>query len=455
MPHTLTGRALALAVAVITGGLTLTAQAHALTEVPVWKCRASAGYTTVNGGDRAEAVVANGNVNTARGRDPDHALCGAGESGAGNLPAPLGIPTDVLTASSASAVTTVEPQLGPANVQRVSALGRVEKLALQIPGFAPVILGATLAEATATGECSGGAPQMAGASRVTGLTLNGQPIDTGSLATRLTNALASLTPLVDVKQDETIRTAEALTVRALHIVVRLGSGAVIDTVIAEAKVGVEGKVCDPPIGPCPPGSFYSSVRNLCVIPAGSGGSELGEIAFSPDGGGRGGTVVPVDVARRRFGNSPCLSGPGRRFALVGTNGSDNLHGSRLADRVIARGGSDRVVAARSHDCVDGGRGSDNLSGDVGNDRIHGATGNDRINGGPGNDRINGGRGNDTINAAFGADRIRGGRGRDYINIATAGPPARADCGSGRDKIRFNRRERNRVRGCETRYQLND
>src|SRR4051794_20682876 len=205
MPRTITGRALALTVTLIATGLTLAAQAHALTQKPVWKCRASAGYTTVNGGDRAEAVVANGNVNTARGQDPDHALCAAGESGGGNLPAPLGVPTDVLTASSESAVTTIEPPFGPASAQRVGARGRVETLALELPGIGDVLIGATLTEATAAGACAGGRPDLTGATRVTGLTLNGAPVDSGALGTRLSNLLTSLNPLVDVTQNETIR----------------------------------------------------------------------------------------------------------------------------------------------------------------------------------------------------------------------------------------------------------
>jgi Ca2+-binding RTX toxin-like protein len=458
MPRTLTGRALAFGVALITGGLMLAGQAQALTEKPVWKCRASAGYTTVNGGDRAELVVANGNVNTGRGEDPDHALCASGEAGGGNLPAPLRIPTGLLTTSTASAVTTVEPPLAPASAQRVRALGRVEKFALQVAGAGTPILGATLAEVTATGACRNGVPQIDGASRVTGLTLNGTLIDMNTLASTLTKALNSLRPLVDVKQNEMIRTADALTIRALHIVVRLGSGLVIDTVVAEAKVGVDGMVCadpPPPPNPCPQGSVYVESRNLCIIPAGTDGSSLGEIIVGrPFQGPSGGRLVPVDVARRRY-RSPCLSGPGSKFAQVGNNRSNELQGTRLADRIIALGGSDRVAATRGNDCVDGGRGNDNLSGDVGNDRIYGATGNDRINGGPGNDRIQGGRGNDTVNAAYGADRIAGGSGRDYINIATAGPIASANCGSGYDKIRFNRRERKHVHACEKRYMLND
>ena len=340
-------------------------------------------------------------------------------------------------------------------MQRVGARGRVENLVLRFPGVADVLLGATVTEATAAGACIDGQPQMTGASRVTGLTLNGQPVDTGSLVTRLTNALNSLNPLVDVKQDETIRAADSLMIRALHIVVRLGSGLVIDTVVAEAKVGFDGMVCVPKTPPdlCPPGSVYFADENQCHIVLEDGGSiPIG----SPNDVPRGATVVmALDAARRRYGNSACLSGPGRRFAIVGDNRSNSIQGTRRDDRIIALGGNDRVVGTRGHDCVDGGRGSDNLSGDIGNDRVYGGRGNDRINGGPGSDRIHGGAGNDTINAAFGADRIWGDAGRDYINIATAGPPARANCGGGRDKIRFNRREASGVRGCETRYKLND
>jgi hypothetical protein len=461
MPRTTTGRALALAVAFITGGLTLTAQAHALTQKPVWKCRASAGYTAVNGGDRAEAVVANGNVNTARGQDPDHALCGRGESGGGNLPAPLGIPKDLLATSSASAVTTVSPELGAARDQRVGALGRVENFLLQFPGAGSVVLGVTFAEATATGACRGGTPQMTGASRVAGLTVNNMAVDPFMLAPRLTDAMASLNPSVDVKQDEMIRTADGLTIRALHIVVRLGSGGVIDTVIAEAKVGTDGPVCsndvsDPPVdrnrGPCPRGTVYDAARNLCFIRGGTGGSGLGDIVVgSPGSSGLGdsdGSYLAADVALRRYPKSPCRPPSTVKFVIVGTNKSNILQGTKRADRIIALGGSDRVTATRGGDCVDGGRGNDQLSGDVGNDAIYGGTGNDRINGGPGNDKIHGGRGNDTINAAFGTDRIWGDAGNDYINIATAGPPASADCGRGYDTIRHNANERKRVKACE-------
>jgi Ca2+-binding RTX toxin-like protein len=89
-----------------------------------------------------------------------------------------------------------------------------------------------------------------------------------------------------------------------------------------------------------------------------------------------------------------------------------------------------------------------MSGGLGDDKIYGGTGNDHLNGGPGTDYLSAGDGNDTINAAFGRDRTFGGAGRDFINIATAGPPASADCGPGPDVARINRNEKKRVKNCE-------
>lgn len=458
MQHSQSGRAVVLAVLLIASGLTWTVAAQADTSRPVWKCRASAAYAVINGGDRAEPIVANGNVNTARGQDPDRALCGSDEAGAGNLPAPLGIPPDLLAARTISAITSIDPELGIANEQKVSAIGRVENLTLQLPQGARVIVGATVAESAATGRCAGTTPQLAGSSRILRLTLGGIPIDADRLVQALTNALSSLTPLVTVRANETTRTASSLTVRALHIVVRLGGRTAVEAIIAESKVGFDGAVCSPPRTPriCPKGSTFVPPRNLCIILAARSGSGLGDVIVgAPFSGPSGGTVVPIDVARRRYGNSPCLSGAGRKFAIVGTNKRDRITGTNQADRMLGRRGSDTLDGGRGNDCLDGGVGNDNLSGAVGNDRVYGLRGNDRLNGGPGTDLLVAGPGNDTVNAAFGRDKASGGPGRDAINISTAGPPASADCGRGKDKIRINRNERHRIRRCETVYQLPD
>ena len=134
-----------------------------------------------------------------------------------------------------------------------------------------------------------------------------------------------------------------------------------------------------------------------------------------------------------------------KFAIVGTNRADNITGTNIADRIIGLGGNDKLDGGRGNDCIEGRTGGDNISGALGNDRLYGSSGKDHLNGGPGTDYMNAGGGDDTINAAFGKDRAIGGAGRDFINIATAGPAASADCGSGNDVARINNNERGRVK----------
>jgi Ca2+-binding RTX toxin-like protein len=311
-------------------------------------------------------------------------------------------------------------------------------------------------------------PVFTGDSRVADLTLGGTPLPLDQLLTQLTEILNPLLgALVEIRVDERIQTADSLTINALHVIVLRGGTPLVDLVVGQAKVGANGPVCDPtkqndgsgnPLGQvCASGSVLDVARNLCVIPAGTSGSSLGEIIIGrPFQGPSGGRVVPIDVARRRYGNSPCLSGGGApRFAIVGTNRGDRITGTNIADRIIGLGGNDRLDGGRGNDCIEGRSGGDTMSGALGNDRVYGSTGKDHLNGGPGTDYLSAGSGNDTINAAFGRDRAIGGSGVDFINIATAGPAASANCGSGRDKVRINNNERRKIRGCETVYIFRD
>ncbi|MDQ3850206.1 MAG: hypothetical protein M3296_06295 [Actinomycetota bacterium] len=461
------GRVLAIAVVVVTAALAVAGSAEAFTSPPVWKCRASALYASVSGNNRAEPIVANGNINTAGGRDPDHAQCVSSEAGLGNTATQLGIPQDFLAARTARAITTIVPELGLAIDQKVGATGGVEDLTLTLPQGGPVTLGVAAANSTATGTCVAGSitPRLAATSQVLGLTLGGQPINLDGLVNAIDQLLQPLNMVVDIIPNEEIRTADSLTRRALHIKVLSGGPGgtpVVDVVLAESKVGFNGPVCDPtkqvPGGGsvCPPGSVLDVARGLCIIPATSG-SSFGEIIVGrPFQGPSGGTVVPLDIARRRFGRSPCLSRGGRPlFAIIGTNRADRITGTNVADRIIGLGGNDRLDGGRGNDCIEGRSGGDNMSGGLGRDRLYGSTGNDHLNGGPSTDYLSAGVGNDTINAAFGRDRAIGSSGRDFINIATAGPPASANCGPGPDKVRINRNERRRIRGCETVYVFRD
>lgn len=459
-------RRVLVVLATAAGVLIAAPAASALTSGPVWQCRGSALYASVADNNRVEPIVANGNINTANGGNPDQAQCIDSESGAGNTPTQLGISTDFLGAVTGKALTSIDPDLGQAITQKITAEGRVEDLSLLLGAGGPT-LGVGAANATAAAGCVAGnlAPQFVGDSRVADLTLGGQPIPLDNLVTELTKLLNPiLGELIEIKVDERIQTANSLTINALHIKVLRNAGAtpLIDLIVGQAKVGNNGDVCDPAkqndgsggnqSGICPAGSTLIVDRNVCVIPAGSGGSTLGEIIIGrPFQGPSGGTVVPIDVARKRYGNSPCLSfGGAPKFAIVGTSKADRITGTNIADRIIGLGGNDKLDGGRGNDCIEGRTGGDNISGALGNDKLYGSSGKDALNGGPGNDYMSAGAGNDTINAAFGKDTAIGGSGRDFINVATAGPAAkRVDCGPGRgDVARINNNERKKVKGCE-------
>ncbi len=455
-------RRIVVVLAVGSGLLVAAPAAQALTAAPVWTCRASPTYTSVTGNNRVEPIVANGNINTADGASPDRAQCVNSETGLGNLATQIGVPQNLLGAGTGQALTSITPELGKAISQTAGGSARVENLALQLPQGGVIQLGVSAATSSATGRCVSGSttPVLAGTSNVATITLGGVPLDLDPLVVAINNLLAPLDQVVAIKVNEQVRTAGSLTQRALHVVVlpRAGGAPVVDQVVAESKVGFSGPVCDPNaqgdppnLGQvCPDGSTYDQPRNVCIIAAGTGGSSLGEIIVgAPFQGPSGGTVIPIDVARRRFGRSPCLGFSGSpKFAIVGTNKRDRITGTNVADRILGRGGNDQISGGRGNDCIEGGKGGDNMSGSLGNDRIYGSTGNDHLNGGPGRDRLSAGSGNDSINAAYGGGLVLGGSGRDFINVATAGPPATVRCGSGSDVARINRNERRRTSGCE-------
>ncbi len=458
-------RKLLVAVAATLGALFVVESAQAFTNAPVWKCRASPLYTSVSGQNRVEPIVANGNINTANGGNPDHAQCANAETGAGNTATQLAIPQDLIGASTTQAKTEIVPELGKAINQKVTSTAKVENLQVQLPAGSPSLLGVKAATSAATATCTSGSltPKFDGTSQVADLTVLGAPIGLDGLLGALTQALQPLGALVDIKINEKVIGADgSLSVRALHLKVIRGNGTpLVDLVVAESKVGANGTVCDPDNqgdnpggtldGVCPKGSVLVPSTNLCVIKGDTSGSSLGDVIVGPPfSGPSGGTVVPIDIARKKYGASPCLSGNGTpKFAIIGTNGRDRITGTNIADRIIGLGGNDHLDGGRGNDCIEGRAGGDNMSGALGNDKLYGSTGNDHLNGGPGTDYLSAGNGNDTINAAFGRDTALGGAGRDFINVATAGPPATVNCGGGKgDVARINGNERKRVKGCE-------
>ena len=455
--------------------------AAAFTSTPLWKCRASALYTSIAGNNRVEPIVANGNPSTANNASPDRRQCANEDAGADNLATPLGVPTSVIGAQTASATTRIDPELGLAIDQKVASTARIENLTLPLGGT-EVVLGVAAANSTALGGCAGGQPVLTAQSSVAGLTLGGTTIPLDGLAAALQELLAPLNPIIDVKFNEQVREGGALTVRAAHVKVLPGDGSgppLADIVLAESKVDTDGEVCNPDKQIpgldqqiCPTGSNYDSMSGFCIIPATATNQLI--VVGRPFEGPSGGTVVALTVAQQRFPTSDCLKDPkGKKFAVIGTNKADRITGSNSRDLILSLGGNDAVASGRGDDCVEGGTGSDRLDGGLGDDRLIGATGNetmtgglgddvmdggtgnDKVNGGSGADRITAGTGNDIVQSGFGKDRIDAGAGNDVINVAIQGPNALVDCGAGRDKIRANNKERRGLKGCEITYLLKD
>jgi hypothetical protein len=231
----------------VTALLVIPSSSSAFTSTPLWKCRASALYASLNGANRVEPIVANGNPSTANNKSPDRAQCASEEAGADSLATPVfGLPETLLSAKSASAKTTIEPELGLAIDQKVNATSRVEKLALPLGGTT-VVIGVGAANSTVTGSCVNGVPKLDGTSSMADITLGGQVISLNELLGALQQALEPLGVLVDIKFNEQIRDAKSLIQRAAHIKL-LGAGRptpLLDAVIAESKVDTEQYTCDP------------------------------------------------------------------------------------------------------------------------------------------------------------------------------------------------------------------
>ncbi len=443
---------------------------------PAWQCRASTVSASVAGNPAVEPVVAGGG-----------ATCADAGTGLPALPQSVALPASLLTAGTVSAQTTVDPDSGATAAQRVGAVGQVEDLALRLPpGVGTVTLGARVAVARAAAACVAGRPRLDGASELLGLTVNGSSASADELAQRLAVALGPLGPVVDVRVDEQVRDASALTQRALHVrLLSLAGTPLLDVVVGEAHVGAADAVCSGsgssggggdsgdgsgdgsggggtlPGGTraCPEGAILDAGSGFCVIRGGvagamaTGGQDI--VVGRPFDGPSGGRVVSIAEARKRFPASRCVRGGGPAFAVIGTRRADHVTGTNKRDRILTLGGKDRADGGRGGDCIDGGTARDALAGGSGRDRVYGSSGNDALNGGPDTDLLDGGRGNDSINAAFGKDRVVGGPGRDVINVATAGPPARVACGKGTDTVRGNHNERRRTSGCEHRFFLPD
>ena len=216
---------------------------------PSWQCSASAVSDSLAGNPGANAVVASGNP------------CVSNATGLDNLPSPLGVPSDAVSARTASATTIANPENEIAARQAVGAIGRVENLAVQLPPGAGTTLGVRAANAQVSGVCVAGSPVLDGSSEATGLTIGGQEVPIEQAAQQLSQQLAPLGDVVDLKLNEQVRTGSSLAINALHLKVLSAAGTpVLEVIAGVANVAFRGNVCDP-TGQTPTGPGSSNGAN--------------------------------------------------------------------------------------------------------------------------------------------------------------------------------------------------
>lgn len=460
-----------------TMALGLATSANAATAT--WTCGADAVKATVAGLEPVNPLTVS--------KTP----CADQFTGLPNLTNSVGL-APTINAQTAYAVTSARPSGGKPMLQAVNGAAGVE--GLSIKSGDTVVLGVDAAKSEAGATCVNGQPKYTGSGDVVGLTIGGQKVSLDAPLITITNALSdALGPIVEIRLNEQVSDSSGFIQRAAHVKVlsALGAAPLLDVIVAESRVSAQS-ACDPNAEGnngggtggsggsgggtgsggsgsgsgsgtsgssttqlCPSGSVLNATTGFCVIPASASGG-MGTIVIGrPYTGPSGGTVVALNVARKKY-KSPCLTAPGApKYAIVGTNGANRITGTNTSDRILGLSGKDALDGGRGNDCLDGGTGGDTLSGALGDDRAYGFSGKDHLNGGPGNDRLSAGAGDDTINTSFGRDTVIAGSGRDYINSATAGSPATINCGTGPDTVRINRNERSRLKGCETVYVFAD
>jgi hypothetical protein len=209
------------------------------------------------------------------------------------------------------------------------------------------------------------------------------------------------------------KTATSLTEQILRVHIP----GLADIVLGEAVVSLsKSDPCagtngpPPPLEICPTGSTLEVAQQYCVIVY--RGQTI--IVSRPFKGPSGGTVYPLAVARKKT-HSPCLFGPGPKFAVLAYKRGGRVEGTLLSDRIVAIGSFERVAGLGGNDCLDGKGTTERLFDGSGKDRVFAARGRNRIAVGNGNDRISGGRDGDRITTGNGNDTIYGNAGNDGID----------------------------------------
>ena len=131
-------------------------------------------------------------------------------------------------------------------------------------------------------------------------------------------------------------------------------------------------------------------------------------------GAKGGRGVSCCTGYPNAGSSHVINGTNGDDDLRGTRGNDVINGKKGNDWISGGRGDDRLNGGAGHDALEGGRGKDTLKGGQGSDWLSGGRGADTLQGGQGSDWLEGGRGKDTLSGGQGSDWLEGGRGKDTL-----------------------------------------
>jgi hypothetical protein len=288
--------------------------ANADTQLPVWTCRASAAYLELDPliqAQRVEPVLANGYAD----RDnPDTEQCANADAGVHDVDLPEGPGFSLIELNDAFAATTIDPPLGAARQQTVTAGGGVsDDLTINL-GNLEISVEAASSEASAA--CVNGAPALTATSAVAKVTIGELVLP---ILANGEEQEIDLSPLALVRVNEQVRTGtaasddESLTQRAVLIeLLNGGDEPVTRIVIGESKVDRHGAVCAATTTFCPAGTVAQDPNAfpvVCILtvappcpagstPNGAGACIVVQIAPPP--------ACPVNTVRDPTGSGACI-----------------------------------------------------------------------------------------------------------------------------------------------------
>jgi hypothetical protein len=424
-----------VALALLSAGPAVAATTTSVPSVTPFSCRASTTRLTLLNAITVEPLVAN---------NPD-TPCKSDSHGVSSVNVPT---TGMQAVNAGPAAVLTDSVFAPVQGAARGAAAVSDVQGVVIPTSAGEISVVGPVTSSASYGCSNGTLVSASGSTLDILYIAGKAIALPSPGASMTIQLGGGS---FVAINEKTTTATSITERVLHVHLQ----GIADIVVGEATVDYSGSdPCAGSNGPppnlnaCPDGSTLDPVHLVCVIIL-PGGIRI--IVGPPFTGPSGGTVLAVSVARKRF-HSPCLFGPGPKYALIATKAHGRVTGTLRSDRILALGNFERVAGLGGNDCIDGkgrnqilwdGSGKDRIYGGTGKTRIGVANGNVKIFGRKGQDWITAGNGNDLIyggskgsriDVGLGKSHVYGGAGNDRIYAASG--HALVSCGSGKHNLAF-------------------